>query len=38
MFIIFNLCTFWHEMIYYHGVLDFTEMCSKVHVVYMVAV
>jgi hypothetical protein len=28
MFIIFSLCTFWHE-ICYHGVLQFTEMCTK---------
>jgi hypothetical protein len=31
MFIIFRPCMFWHEMIYYHGVLDSTEMCSEIH-------
>jgi hypothetical protein len=37
MFNIFSLCTFWHEMVYYHGVRDFTEMCSEVHFTYYVA-
>jgi hypothetical protein len=37
MFIIFSPCTFWHGMIYFHGVLEFTEMCSEEHFTYCVA-
>jgi hypothetical protein len=37
MFIILSLCMFQHKMICYHGVINFTEMYSKVHLMYYVA-